>query len=256
MVFGPLLAWKRGDLLGAGQRLSVGAFAAAVAIAGAFALAGSHSVLAPFGFGLAAFVIIGAFAEVAERTLLLRAPARIAFARALGLPRSVWGTALAHFGLGVMLLGIVGETQWSIERIASVKPGDHVAVRGYELTFDNSVTRTGPNYRELVTRFTVRRGAEVVGVLEPTKRTFSTRGTTTTEAALMTRGASQIYLSLGDVNTDGSVAVRLYFKRLVLLIWIGTIIMVAGGALSLSDRRLRVGAPKRSKARVTAQPAE
>jgi cytochrome c-type biogenesis protein CcmF len=37
-----------------------------------------------------------------------------------------------------------------------------------------------------------------------------------------------------------------------LLIWLGAAIMFAGGALSLSDRRLRVGAPRPAKARVAA----
>ena len=67
---------------------------------------------------------------------------------------------------------------------------------------------------------------------------------TTTEAALMTRGVSQLYLSLGDTNADGSIAVRLYYKPMVLLIWLGAVVMMLGGGLSLSDRRLRIGAPK------------
>jgi cytochrome c-type biogenesis protein CcmF len=80
--------------------------------------------------------------------------------------------------------------------------------------------------------------------MEPSKRSFASCSTTTTEAALLSRGASQLYLSLGDANDDGSVAVRLYFKPLVLLIWFGAVVMMLGGALSLSDRRLRIGAPK------------
>ena len=75
------------------------------------------------------------------------------------------------------------------------------------------------------------------------------------EASLLTRGVSQLYLSLGDPNPDGSTAVRLYHKPLVLLIWIGAVVMMLGGALSLSDRRLRVGAPRRA-ARPALQPAE
>ena len=73
----------------------------------------------------------------------------------------------------------------------------------------------------------------------------------------MTRGFSQLYLSLGDPNADGSLAVRLYYKPLVTLIWLGAVVMVIGGALSISDRRLRVGAPKpaRNKAAALA-PAE
>jgi cytochrome c-type biogenesis protein CcmF len=109
-------------------------------------------------------------------------------------------------------------------------------------------TRQGPNYRELITRFTVRSSGGVIGVMEPSKRSFASRGTSTTEAALLTRGASQLYLSLGDPNPDGSLSVRLYHKPLVLLIWLGAAVMAFGGALSLSDRRLRVGAPRPAKA--------
>jgi len=79
---------------------------------------------------------------------------------------------------------------------------------------------------------------------------------TTTEAALMTRGVSQLYLSLGDPLQNGNLAVRLYFKPQVLLIWLGAAVMFAGGALSLSDRRLRVGAPQPAKARTILRAAE
>ena len=43
------------------------------------------------------------------------------------------------------------------------------------------------------------------------------------------------------------IAVRIYHKPLVLLIWWGPMLMAFGGLLSLSDRRLRVGAPKPAK---------
>jgi cytochrome c-type biogenesis protein CcmF len=177
-------------------------------------------------------------------------------ARATGLPRSSWGTAVAHLAAGVMLLGVVGETQWGAEHIVQIKPGETVSLRGYDLSFDGAVPREGPNYRELAAKFTVRQGGDVIDVLEATKRSFAARATTTTEAALMTRGVSQLYLSLGDVGSDGSIVVRLYHKPLVLLIWLGPVLMVLGGLLSLSDRRLRIGAPKPARARTAMQPAE
>ena len=52
---------------------------------------------------------------------------------------------------------------------------------------------------------------------------------------------------LGDEQTDGGYAVRIYFNPLVRFIWLGALIMFFGGALSLSDRRLRVGAPGRAR---------
>jgi cytochrome c-type biogenesis protein CcmF len=258
MPFGPMLAWKRGDLLGVAQRLVGAAAVAAIAVAVTFAAEGGGPVLVPFAIGLALFVIAGALTDLIERTGLLKVPFKTALARAGGLPRSAWGTAFAHVGLGITLLGIVGETQMGAERIAELKPGQTVSIRRYDLTFDRITNRQGPNYREMAASFTVRRFGEVIGVMEPSKRTFPSRNTGTTESALMTRGVGQLYLSLGDPNPDGSIAIRLYYKPLVLLIWLGALVMVFGGGLSLSDRRLRVGAPKpaRAKPKAAMQPAE
>ncbi|AXK80792.1 heme lyase CcmF/NrfE family subunit [Pseudolabrys taiwanensis] len=255
MPFGPLLAWKRGDVYGAAQRLVAAFGVALVGLAATFVAHGAHGVLAPFGIGLAFFVMVGALVDLAERTGLFRLPLATVKARAAGLPRSAWGTAVAHFGVGVTVLGIVCVTSWASERIVSLKPSQHVSLAGYDVTFDGVGQRNGPNFREMVAHFTVRRGGVVIGAMDPAKRTFATRAMSTTEAALMTRGVSQLYLSLGDTNEDGSVAVRLYHKPLVLLIWLGAVVMMLGGALSLSDRRLRIGAPKPA-AKSALQPAE
>ena len=257
MPFGPLLGWKRGDLVGAAQRLLAAALLGALATAAAFAIEQGGPVLAPFGAGIAVFVMAGAVTDLAERTLFSRVPFRASLQRAIGLPRSAWGTAFAHFGIGVTLLGIVAVTGWGSERIAEVKTGDSLDIAHYRVTLDGLSSRDGPNYRDMVGRFTVRRmNGEFIGVMEPSRRSFPNRSMTTTEAALMTRGVSQLYLSLGDPAPNGSVAVRLYFKPHVLLIWLGAAIMFAGGALSLSDRRLRVGAPRPARARAVLQAAE
>jgi len=103
----------------------------------------------------------------------------------------------------------------------------------------------------------VRRHGEIVGIMEPSKRNFASRNTSTTESALLARGASQLYMSVGEINPDGSAAIRLYYKPLVLLIWLGAVVMFIGGAFSLSDRRLRVGAPKPARVKTAVMaPAE
>jgi cytochrome c-type biogenesis protein CcmF len=253
--FGPLLAWKRGDLYSAAQRLIGAAAIAIIVIAIVLAVLQGGPVLAPFGIGLAVFAMAGAVTDLGERIGIWRVAPSVALSRARGLPRSAFGTAIAHFGLGVSLLGIVCASTWGDERIVALKPAEVVSLRSYDLTFEGLIDRQGPNYRELLARFTVRAGGGVIGTMEPSKRSFPSRQSSTTEAALLTRGFSQLYLSLGDPNPDGSIAVRLYHKPLVLLIWLGAVVMVLGGLLSLSDRRLRVGAP-RPAAKSAMQPAE
>ena len=255
--FGPMLAWKRGDLYGAAQRLLAAGIAALIAIALAWAWARGGSALAPLAIGLAIFVVAGAIVDLVERTGLFRNPLAISFRRARGLPRSAWGSAFAHAGIGIALIGIVCETTWNTEYIGTMKPNDLIPFAGYQLKLDSVSQRQGPNYREMVAAFSVSLDGEKLSVMTPSKRNFTTRGgASTTEAALLTRGVSQLYISLGDTTADGGVTVRIYHKPLVLLIWYGPVLMAFGGMLSLSDRRLRVGAPKPARAQHRLQAAE
>lgn len=242
--FGPFLAWKRGDLFGVAQRLMAAVAIGVATIAAILLLQQGREVLAPFGVGLAVYVVIGAVLELVERVGLFRLPTAVVRARAAGLPRSAWGTAVAHCGIAVSMCGIICAAAWGTERIVAMKPGETVSLSGYDLRFEGLIQRPGPNYTAVVASFDVRAGGVSIGSMDPSKRNFASRGMSTNEAALMARGLGQLYLSLGDVNNDGSIAVRLYFKPMVLLIWIGAVLMAFGGALSLSDRRLRIGAPK------------
>ncbi|MER2606378.1 MAG: heme lyase CcmF/NrfE family subunit [Siculibacillus sp.] len=249
---GPFLAWKRGDVLAVAQRLAV-VFALAI-LAGLVAwwMKRGGPVLAPIGVGLAFWLILGSLAEIAFRIKLFSEAPRVSFSRAVGLPRSAWGTMLAHFGVGIMLLGIVAEGAWKTETILVMKPGDTVRIARFELLFEKSEPVKGPNYDEIVARFRVSENGREVAVLEPSKRTYRARRMPTTETAIATSDLfSQLYLAVGDTQGDG-VAMRIYWKPMVLAIWIGCLIMSIGGIVSLSDRRLRIGAPTPRRAATAA----
>jgi cytochrome c-type biogenesis protein CcmF len=255
MPAGPLLAWKRGDALGAAQRLAVALAVAAILAAISLYLSGGGPLLACVALFIALFAVAGALTEFADRIALFRTSLSESIARARGLPRSAFGSALAHAGVGIALLGVVAATAWAEERIVALKPGDQVSIARFDLVFRGTAARRGPNWQDEVARFEVRRGGAVVAIAEPAKRTFLSRGQVTTEAAIETFGLGQLYLTLGDAAADGAVAARIYWKPLVLLIWLGPVLMALGGTLSLSDRRLRVGAPRPMR-RVAAVPAE
>jgi cytochrome c-type biogenesis protein CcmF len=257
LPFGPFLAWKRGDLLGVAQRLAFAAGLAILASLIAFALVERGPVLAPLGIGLGIWLILGALSEIAYRLKLFQAPAAESWRRLRNLPRSSFGTTVAHLGVGVAVLGIVATSAWRSEHILAVKPGERIDFAGYTLTFKGMNRHQGPNYSEQSGEFLLaRNGAEIL-TLAPSKRQYIAPRTATSEAAIYRAYTGDFYLVLGDEAAPGSVAVRLYFNPLVRLIWIGALIMFLGGALSLSDRRLRVGAPtsRRAKASLARQPA-
>jgi cytochrome c-type biogenesis protein CcmF len=256
MPFGPFLAWKRGDVLAAAQRLAFAALLAIAALAASFAVAQRGPWLAPFGIALGVWVMGGAVSEVASRARLGEVPPAEVWRRLVGLPRSCLGTMLAHFGVGVMVIGIVATSAYRSERILVMKPGDRVEIAGYELTFRGVAPGKGPNYTEQTGIMDVSRGGVGVVRLEPAKRLYDAPPQPTTEAGIHASWRGDLYTVLGDPQTDGGFAVRLYFNPLVRCIWIGALIMFIGGAVSLSDRRLRIGAPVRARRGAVAAPAE
>lgn len=245
--FGPMLAWKRGDILAVGQRLmGVAAMAFLVVLTILWYTEGGP-VLAALGVGLAFWVIGGAVFEIAWRIKVLRAPVAENFRRAKGLPRSAWGGMLGHAGVGVMLLGIVAVTAWKTEIVTVMSTGETLHIAGRDVTFNGVTARTGPNYTEDVGRFTVREKGIVVAELESAKRLYTVRGQPTTEAGIKSFFSGDLYVVLGDASGDGKRIVRIYDNPLVTLIWFGAYVMIFGGIFSLSDRRLRVGAPRRAR---------
>ena len=255
MPFGPFLAWKRGDLLGAMQRLFAAAGVAVLALTVAFALYWRGPWLAPFGIALGVWVVAGALSEWITRVKLFSAPLADSFHRARGLPRAAYGTLLAHAGIGLAVIGIVATTAWQSEVVLSMKPGDSAQIAGYELAFRGAAPAQGPNYQDQVGILTVTRGGTPVTELSPAKRTYDAPRQTTTEAVIHVSWRGDLYAVLGDELSGGGFVVRLYFNPLVRLIWLGALIMALGGAFSLSDRRLRVGAPRRARRRPVAAPS-
>jgi len=246
--FGPLLAWKRGDLHGAAQRLMAAFGSALLVVLAVLLLVDGASVFAALGIGLAAWLALGALTDLVSKSAIGSVPPRVALRRLAGLPRSVFGTSLAHLGLGLSVLGIVSTLSLQTERITSIRPGETITLSGYSLRFEGITKVRGSNYEEDQARFALssERGSSL-GEVMSAKRFYPVRQMPTTEAGIRTLGPSQLYVSLGDTGGDGSVVVRVWWKPLVTLIWLGGLVMMAGAAVSLLDRRLRVGAPARRR---------
>ncbi len=242
--FGPLLAWKRGDLWAVSQRLFWAFGSALAAVLLVVLLVDRASVLAALGIGLGVWLVLGALTDLVIKSGLGKAAPSVAFSRFRGLPRSVFGTALAHAGIGLTTIGIISVTTLETEKIAAMQPGETVEIQGYNLRFGSLRPFTGPNYTEdqatfILTRVTGKPLGEVVS----SKRLYTARQMPTTEAGIRTLGLSQLYVSLGDQTPNGKIVVRIWWKPMVTLIWLGALVMMIGGTVSLLDRRLRIGAP-------------
>jgi cytochrome c-type biogenesis protein CcmF len=252
---GAVLPWKRGSLKAALLQMR-GPLALALALGAlAWTLQTGRSTTAPVGAALAAWLVFGAFAELAARTRLGRTGPAESLRRARNLPRADWGKALAHTGLGLSFFGVAAITAWSIEDIRAVRPGDSFAIGRYELRFDGVESARGPNYTTETGTVAVLRDGRTIETLHPEKRLYDVQGMATTEAAIDRGLTRDLYVALGDPQAGGAWALRSYVKPFANWIWLGALVMAVGGVVSLTDRRYRVGAPTRRVPRA-AVPAE
>ena len=243
MSIGPVLSWKRANLGAALMRLW---YAALVALCVGLFAAWGWGALPALAFAGSAWLIIGALAELIERTRLLRVPFAEFLDRVAGLRRAAFGTALAHAGLGVTIAGIAGMSLAS-NAVVALQPGQSTHLAGYDWTLISLTDAPGPNYQSRVATISLSRDHLPIAILAPERHFFPLQNQTVSDVAIRTNGFRDLYAVLGE-ERDGAAVLRLHYNPLAPWIWLGALIMAGGGALSLSDRRLRLGAPAARKA--------
>jgi cytochrome c-type biogenesis protein CcmF len=258
MAVGPLLPWKRGDLLAALSRLKLAFIVTAAAALITLAATGAQSIGAACGLALAAWLFAATLTELAERVRLWSEPGG-ALRRALHLPRAAWGMTLAHGGMAIVIAGITGSNAWTAERIVDARPGDQIALAGYTIVLDGVNQISGPDYTATRADIRLLRDGREIATLHPEKRFYPVENGNATGVAIRTNLLSDVYAVIGDADGKGGYTLRLYWNPLVPWIWLGAMAMALGGIVSLTDRRHRVGAPTRrarERAAVTVQAAE
>ena len=256
MVIGPVLAWRRGRLTRALQRLlpaAIGALLAPVIVL-AFNRSAAPSALA--GIALASWAMLGVLTDLADRSGMAKQPLGTAWRRLRHLPRGVWGYAIAHFGVGVLIAGIVVSTAWRSERIETIHPGDTIKIAGRTLRFVGVTEGDVANYRVQRAQILVERPGSAPMTMYPERRWYPVAQSQTTNTAIATNGFGDLYLALGDPDGKGGWVLRAYYNPLVPWIWFGAILAALGGLVSLSERRLRARVARAGAAVAPARPTD
>jgi cytochrome c-type biogenesis protein CcmF len=248
MAVGPMLRWKRGDLLGAVQRLKFAIVATVLALFATLVVAYEGPWLAIPGIALGVWMIAAAVEEAAYRLRLFRVSLGESGRRLMRSPRAAWGTTFAHAGAGMVVIGIVASSAWQVEKLQVMRQGESLAVGPYQVEFEGAAPVDGPNYSAVRGVFRVSRDGSEIAVLQPESRNYQDPPMETTEAAIRTGWGGDLYAVIGDPTGDGAWSTRFYNKPMIHWIWIGCLMMVFGGLVSLSDRRHRVGVPSRRRA--------
>lgn len=247
LCVGPFLGWKRAELGPALMRLRIAFTVSLAAALFALTMIDSRSTLAALAFGFGVWLIVGSLASLTDRF-------RSGTLRTL--PRSTLGMVISHASLGVVVLGSVATSSWNTELMHTMKPGDRVDFAGYSVLLDRMDEVRGPNYIAERATLNVSIGGKPYTVLQPERRLFTVQRRQVAETAIQTNGLRDFYATLGEGDPKQGWVIRLYLNPLAPWIWLGAALCALGGFVSLSDRRLRIGAPSRRPSSPQAPPLQ
>ena len=237
---GSNLPWKRANILNSSKKL-IFVFILSICLAGLiWAIQTGKSLIGPVGVFLGAWIVMGTILD-----LFSKLGRSISLKRLIVLPRADFGKFFAHSGLGITMFAIAALTSWEKEDIRVVPVGGSWKIAAYELKLNSVENVRGPNYFSTMGVIAVSKDSQLLTVLRPEKRNYPVAQMPTTEAAIDYRLSRDLYVVLGDQQSDNSWAIRTYLKPFTNWIWGGCALMAVGGLLSLTDRRLRIAAGRR-----------
>ncbi|WP_420466839.1 heme lyase CcmF/NrfE family subunit [Panacagrimonas sp.] len=236
-----VVSWKRARLGPALRPLRPWAIAAlALGLALPWITQREWSWGAAAGGVLAIWVLTTSVQEVWRR-----ARARNSLMQGLrSVPRGAWGMTMAHFGLGLWTLGVAFTSTFSVETDVRLGPGQSASIGRYEFRFDGVTHVDGANYQSDTAAVAVLRSGREIARLSPEKRLYPSQGSVMTEAAVDANLLRDLYVAMGEPidknDVNGDWALRLYYKPMMRLVWLGGVLMFFGGILAASDRRYRL----------------
>jgi cytochrome c-type biogenesis protein CcmF len=224
ITIGPLLNWRRdsGERL---KRLAVPTLIGVTVLIIAIFAIPDAGLLPKIALGVAAALGVSAFLPLAGRKLRRT-------------PLSTWGMVTAHFGVAVALAGMSVSSMLTREVLIAARPGDQIAVGPWLVEFESVTPTAGPNWTALEAEIRATRGGGV-SILKPQSRFYTDPPTETTESAIKTVPAGQLYTVIGKAAEDDRWQLRLWWKPMVTLIWLGGALIALGGALAFCGRAWR-----------------
>lgn len=234
LPFGPVMSWGKSSWLQIRRALAL------PLIASLLAVLVFMSIRAAIGLSVLAALFGAMWLIMASLSTLLNAidvRRPLLWQRLKILPRSVLAGNIAHAGIGIMLLGIIGATAWRSEIVVAAAPGETLQLGRYNFVFDAVSQIKGPNYISERAQVTMRDPDGSQRILYPEKRNYSAERSQTTEAAIDIRLSRHIYVVLGEQIEDGRRVIRIWEHPLVAFIWLGALVMIIAGGIGLTSRR-------------------
>jgi cytochrome c-type biogenesis protein CcmF len=223
MAAGPLMRWRRDDPRKVIERLAVPVLVLAAMFLLVAVFGGAIGILPLLGLTVAAGVATASVAPLWKRNLRRT-------------PLFTYGMVMAHLGCAVSLAGMASDSAFTQESLTAMRVGDVRTIGPYTVSLKGVSEVPGPNWSALDAEMSVLRGNADPFALHPQSRTFTDPPMETSESAIHTSWDGQLYVVVAAQTEPDSWPVRMWWKPMVTLIWVGGAMIALGGFLSLLGR--------------------
>ena len=155
----------------------------------------------------------------------------------MNLLKNKLGMIFSHIGLAVFVLGATVVESNNLEQELVMSPGQVVKLKNYQFKLNQLSEYEGPNYTSVKADFVIYRNDEIIAEVFPEKRLYNSSEMPMTEAGIAPKINGDLYITLGNLISENKWSVRIYFKPMVRLIWLGAILMFIGGIISILTRK-------------------
>ncbi|HRP34827.1 MAG TPA: heme lyase CcmF/NrfE family subunit [Gammaproteobacteria bacterium] len=172
-----------------------------------------------------------------------------------GYSRTMMAMCVAHFGVGLFVIGVTMVETYGIARDIGMRPGETVTVEDYSFTLVGTRNVQGPNYNAVRGEVIVEKDGERVTTLYPEKRTYLVQQSPMTEAAIHPRIQRDLFVAMGEPLGQGAWSMRIQYKPYIRLIWLGALVMALAAFFGISDKRYRVKSEAEAPEKAPGKPA-
>jgi cytochrome c-type biogenesis protein CcmF len=249
MGIGPLVAWRRASLRALGRTFLWPIGAAVIAGIALLAAGAGSSRIGVIAYTFSVFVLASIALEFARGTSARKALGGVgwggAFTSLVSRNRRRYGGYIVHAAVVLLAIGVAGSSAYQTVRETRLSPGDSMTVAGNRVVFRGFETKLEGNHRAIRANVDVYRGGSYLGRYRPGKNQYFAEDQISNEVSirhdLLTGG--DLFMIADQVNTDGSVDLKVLQKPLVNLIWFAGLVFVCGSLIALwpdarEERRL------------------
>tara|TARA_Y100000590_G_scaffold443196_1_gene572311 strand:- start:3816 stop:5702 length:1887 start_codon:yes stop_codon:yes gene_type:complete len=219
MGVGPILSWKKEEKLKVLKKIIPSILLTGIMTILIFSIYNSYNLIGIMAIMLGFWVIFNTLIILIKEN-----------------KRSPTGMILAHFGVGLLILGITGSSMWQNEKVLRMNINDEFQINKFNIVFKEINEIVGANYIALQGNFLVYdKKKNIITKLKPENRFYPVTNNFTTEASIYTNLAGDLYIVLGEGNQNEGWVIKIYYNPLVIWIWIGALTIFLGGIVSMKN---------------------